>query len=77
MSKGDTTSRLAQALVILLQPEQFKICEGCDSVVTRGTRICPSCHAYRFNEDMNYIVSHTKKISTQEQQSVTKEDLFD
>ena len=70
-------NRLEQALLILLQPEAYKICEGCDSIVTRKTRLCPSCHAYRFNEDEDYIVEHTKKISTREQRSVTKEDLFD
>lgn len=78
MSQQDTTSsRLAQALVILLQPELYKICEGCDSIVTRGTRICPSCHAYRFIDDVDVVVKQTKKLSISEQQSVTKNDLFD
>lgn len=69
--------RLEQALLILLQPEEYKICEGCDSVVTRKTVICPSCHAYRFNDDVDYVIKHTKEISVNQQRSVTKDDLFD
>ena len=69
--------RLEQALIILLQPELFKICEGCDSIVTSKTVICPSCKAYKFNENLNDIVEHTKEISVREQQSVTEEDLFE
>lgn len=68
--------RLEQALVILLQPELFKICEGCDSIVTVKTVICPSCKTYRFNENLDDIIEHTKEISVKEQQSVTDEDLF-
>ena len=69
--------RLEQALIILLQPELFKICEGCDSIVTSKTVISPSCKAYKFNENLNDIVEHTKEISVREQQSVTEEDLFE
>jgi len=74
---NDVSERMAKALVILLQPEEFKVCEGCDSIVTRGTRICPSCHAYRFIDDVDVVVKQTKKLSISEQQSVTKNDLFD
>ena len=69
--------RLEQALLILLQPEKYKICEGCDSVVTKKTVVCPSCHAYRFNEDEDYVIKHTKEISVNQQRSVTKDDLFE
>ena len=69
--------RLEQALIILLQPELFKICEGCDSIVTVKTVICPSCKTYRFNEKLDDIIEHTKEISVQDQQSVTDKDLFE
>ena len=68
--------RLKQALVILLQPELFKICEGCDSIVTIRTVVCPSCKAYKFNDNPEDVVDHTKEISVCEQKSVTDEDLF-
>ena len=77
MSEEDVTSRLARALVILLQPELYKICEGCDSIVTAKTVICPNCHSYRFNDDKEDIIAHTERISRQEQRSVTESDLFD
>jgi RNA polymerase subunit RPABC4/transcription elongation factor Spt4 len=69
--------RLEQALIILLQPEMFKICEGCDSIVTLKTVICPSCKAYKFNENLDDIIEHTKEISVREQRSVTDKDLFE
>tara|TARA_R110000772_G_scaffold250388_1_gene365036 strand:+ start:362 stop:586 length:225 start_codon:yes stop_codon:yes gene_type:complete len=68
--------RLEQALIILLQPELFKICEGCDSIVTLKTVVCPSCKSYRFNDNIDAVVEHTKEISIKEQQSVTDKDLF-
>jgi len=71
-----TEKRLAQALVILLQPELFKICEGCSSIVTVKTVICPSCKAYRFNVNTDDVIAHTKDISVKTQQSVTDKDLF-
>jgi len=73
----DALNRLTQALVILLQPELYKICEGCDSIVTAKTVICPNCHSYRFNDDIEDIIVHTERISRQEQRSVTENDLFD
>lgn len=68
--------RLQQALVILLQPENFKICEGCDSVVTLKTVICPGCKAYRFNGNIEDIITHTEMLAERQQQTVTDEDLF-
>ena len=73
---SDNLTRMEQALAILLQPEFFKICEGCDSIVTLQTAICPSCKSYRFNEDMEEVVKQTKLLSDREQTSVTEDDLF-
>ena len=68
--------RLQQALTILLQPELFKICEGCSSIVATRTVICPNCKAYRFDTDEDNVIEQTRKLSTSEQQSVTRDDLF-
>ena len=72
-----TEERLTQALLILLKPEEYKICEGCESIVTQKTSMCPNCHAYRFNDNVEDVIEHTREISVRERRSVTKEDLFD
>ena len=77
MGKEDgQQKRLEQALKILLLPEQYKICEGCDSIVTKKTRICPNCKAYRFKEDIDAVVAHCKILSEREQTTVTEDDLY-
>jgi hypothetical protein len=68
--------RLAAAIQIILNPGQYKICEGCDSIVKEKTRICPSCHGYRFNFDIEDVIEQAQILGAREQQSVTKEDLF-
>ena len=73
---SDNLKRMEQALAILLQPELFKICEGCDSIVKGQTAICPNCKSYRFNDDVEEVVNQTKLLSDREQTSVTKDDLF-
>jgi len=54
----------------------YKICEGCDSIVSRKTIICPNCKSYRFNLDEEVIKTHAKILGSREQETVTPEDLF-
>lgn len=68
--------RMYQAAKIISKADSYKICEGCDSIVTIATKICPNCHAYRFDEDPERVISQAKTLATRDQQSVTKEDLF-
>ena len=68
--------RLVAAIQIVLNPQDHKVCEGCDSIVKQKTIICPSCHAYRYNCDVDFVVSQAKHLSVSEQKSVTKEDMF-
>ena len=70
------SERLAKAIQIALYPENYKICEGCDSIVTKNTRICPNCHSYRYNEDKSEIMNQAANLGKEEQKSVTPEDLF-
>lgn len=68
--------RLAAAIQIILSPSKYKVCEGCDSIVSKTSIICPNCHSYRYNEDTDFIVSQAEKLGSSEQKSVTKDDLF-
>lgn len=69
-------NRLNAAIKIILNPEEYKICEGCGSIVVITTIICPSCHSYRFNEKVEDIVNQAELLGGSEQKSVTKDDLF-
>ena len=64
------------AIKIALNPQDYKVCEGCGSIVRFTASICPNCHSYRYNDDLSYIVKHAEILSKSEQKSVTKEDLF-
>lgn len=68
--------RLAAAIQIVLNPQDYKVCECCDSIVKEKTIICPNCHGYRYNCDVDAVVSQAKHLSISEQKSVTKEDMF-
>ncbi|MFT6179613.1 MAG: hypothetical protein ACJAQT_001784 [Akkermansiaceae bacterium] len=74
---ADTTQkdRLAKAREIANNPVAYKVCEGCDSIVTAEVVICPNCHGYRFDGDPSRVVDQAVELGTREQRSVTAEDL--
>lgn len=40
----------------------YKVCEGCDNLVSYTTPICPKCNAYRFDDSYERIKEVTKEI---------------
>lgn len=73
---GTIDERIAAAIKIALNPQNYKICEGCDSIVVASTRICPNCHSYRYNYNVEDVIDQADNLSNQEQKTVTKEDMF-
>jgi rRNA maturation endonuclease Nob1 len=69
------SERAAKAAKIAQQPELYKVCEGCDSIVVRDANTCPSCHGYRFNSEPAVIVAQAKILGSRERTSVLSEDL--
>lgn len=73
--------RRKQANNIISDPQKYKICLGCESIIRRTTSqgsyvgICPMCHSYRFEENPLKIRKHAEKLGKSEKQSVSKEDL--
>lgn len=63
------------AKTIIANPSQYKVCEGCGSIVTESTPICPNCSAYRFDSDKEYVIEQAVLLASREQRSVTPEDL--
>ena len=67
--------RAAKAAKIAQEPELYKVCEGCDSIVTRRVSTCPNCHGYRFEEDPAEVVRQANILGAREKTSVLTEDL--
>jgi uncharacterized paraquat-inducible protein A len=44
-------ARAQRAEQISREPELYKVCEGCESIVVRDAGTCPNCHGYRFDSD--------------------------
>ncbi|MGB1937830.1 MAG: hypothetical protein ACPH5P_09610 [Akkermansiaceae bacterium] len=69
-------SRMDKAKEIANNPGNYKVCEGCDSIVGASASMCPNCHSYRFDEDNSRVVDQAVWLGCREQTSVTAEDLF-
>ncbi|MGA0846308.1 MAG: hypothetical protein ACO3RV_07175 [Luteolibacter sp.] len=70
------TERAAAAAKIASNPSGYKVCEGCDSIVSSTTAICPNCHGYRFDADPQHVVDHAVLLGSRRQSSVTAQDLI-
>lgn len=68
-------SRVEKAKEIANNPSDYKVCEGCDSIVGSTTVICPNCHGYRFDAGAARVVDQAVWLGCREQTSVTAEDL--
>ena len=52
MSNNESlAARGERAAQIVRQPDLYKVCEGCESIVVQGAITCPNCHGYRFDSD--------------------------
>jgi uncharacterized paraquat-inducible protein A len=67
--------RAARAEKIIAAPANFKVCEGCDSIVTARVVACPNCHGYRFDESPERVIEHARLLASRPQQTVTAQDL--
>jgi hypothetical protein len=69
------SERARKAAKIIAEPDKFKVCEGCDSIVAARVATCPNCNGYRFNEDAEAVIEQARLLGSREQQSVIAEDL--
>lgn len=67
--------RVAKAQKIIAAPANFKVCEGCDSIVAARVVTCPNCHGYRFDESPERVIDQAAHLASRPQQSVTAGDL--
>jgi hypothetical protein len=68
--------RARRALKIMASPYLYKLCEGCDSIVTLRVANCPNCHGYRFRESPGDVIRQARLLASREQRSVTASDLI-
>jgi uncharacterized OB-fold protein len=68
-------SRQRQAEKIVHHPDQYKVCEGCGSIVVARAVTCPSCHSYRFDNTAARIVSQAQALALRNPSSVLSSDL--
>jgi uncharacterized paraquat-inducible protein A len=67
--------RAQRAAQIIANPHQYKVCEGCESIVTADTTTCPSCHSYRFDSAPQRIISQAQLLASRLPQTLQPEDL--
>jgi len=75
-SPPQSQTRIDKAKEIANNPDNYMVCEGCDSIVGSGTIICPNCHGYRFDNEPSRVVDQAVWLGCREQTSVTAEDLI-
>jgi predicted Zn-ribbon and HTH transcriptional regulator len=67
--------RARQADKIVKNPAQYKICEGCDSIVLQKAATCPNCASYRFEESIELIVKQARILGMRQRSTVLATDL--
>lgn len=68
-------ARKKQAEKIIGQPADYKVCEGCGSIVTARTFHCPSCHAYKFDSAPERVLAQAALLAKRQASSVLSSDL--
>lgn len=71
----EMTDRMKKAQEIASNPTQFKVCEGCDSIVAVKASVCSNCHAYRFDDSPTRVVDQAIYLGARKKTSVTSSDL--
>jgi hypothetical protein len=78
MTESDShlSDRAKKAEKIIARPQGYKVCEGCDSIVTMRVATCPNCSGYRFDESPDAVVAQAKILASRAQTSVAAQDLL-
>jgi hypothetical protein len=68
--------RSRQADKIVKNPSNYKICEGCDSIVLTKAVTCPNCAGYRFEETAQLVIEQARMLVSRQRQTVLRSDLL-
>jgi recombinational DNA repair protein RecR len=67
--------RAQRAARIAKNPRGYKVCEGCESIVTEKSITCPNCHGYRFDNNAIRVVTQARLLGSRPATSITMKDL--
>jgi hypothetical protein len=68
-------ARAERAAQIVRQPELYKVCEGCESIVVIEASTCPNCHGYRFDSDAERVRTQAEILGKRLPTSVPPSEL--
>ena len=71
----DLSKRAKRAAEIIEKPALYKVCEGCESILTKDANNCPNCHGYRFDSDPQRVIDQAQLLGSRPQTSVGPNDL--
>jgi len=76
MSNNESlAARAERAAQIAQQPQLYKVCEGCESIVVREAATCPNCHGYRFDTDNDRVRSQAEILGKRLPTSIPPSEL--
>lgn len=74
LTHSNLDDRRKRAELIVAEPDNHKVCEGCESIVLRRAVTCPSCHGYRFDEKSDRVVEQARLLGSRPACSITLQD---
>ena len=76
MSNNESlAARAERAAKIVSQPQYYKVCEGCESIVVSDAVTCPNCHGYRFDPDPERVRTQAEILGKRLPTSVPPSEL--
>jgi hypothetical protein len=74
MKDPELEDRKRRAEKIIASPEAYKVCEGCDSIVSATAASCPNCRSYRFDSSPERVVEQARLLSSRPARSISHTD---
>jgi len=74
MTAGSESDRTSAADKIRNNPDHYKVCEGCGSIVVSKAGVCPNCNAYRFDSSAEAVLKQVDILVARQPLSIDKRD---
>lgn len=74
VTESELEERARRAAEILSAPTEYKVCEGCESIVRKKAVFCPNCHGYRFDGDPARVAAQAQILGARPSSSISQQD---